>query len=413
MMANDAPAPSDSTTDIQVKGKAVADATEIPASAESTENAEYAHLSTNELIALGKKYSATGDFEKAVEVLGCASAKLADVHGADSPLCADVLFLYGAALFENAVAKLSPLGGSVDAANEDAAADATDAAKESGRFVFEGDADDLNEGASSSSAAPAEPVADADNSNQEEEQDGEGGDAEDEEEGSDMQLAWETLDLARLGYQKMGPEGELKMADVLLALGDVSLEQAQWAQAIEDFTAAITIKSNRLSADDRELAEANYKLSLAHEFAEDFDKALECQETVMSVLNKKLASLKDLQGEQLTDRVIQETEDIEGLLADIKSKIIDLNLQKSEAAKKAAAAAEESNASSTLASTSTTTAPAVVNDISGLVKSKKNVSNSTSPSKDATSGLKRKADECEEPAGEEGAKKVKEGSDDN
>jgi hypothetical protein len=43
-----------------------------------------------------------------------------------------------------------------------------------------------------------------------------------------MQIAWETLDLARVVYDKMGKKE--KVAEVLLSLGDVSLElgRFQW-----------------------------------------------------------------------------------------------------------------------------------------------------------------------------------------
>ena len=105
--------------------------------------------------------------------------------------------------------------------------------KKSSRFVFSGDEEvepEANEEDSSSSSLDATakdnenetdgPVDAADNE--------EGGEEEGEEEDpveEDMQIAWETLDLARVVYEKMGESSRGKVADVLLVLGDVSLEQ--------------------------------------------------------------------------------------------------------------------------------------------------------------------------------------------
>ena len=44
----------------------------------------------------------------------------------------------------------------------------------------------------------------------------------------DLELAWESLDLARIIFSKMeGDEVKLKLADVYLALGDTSLESGE------------------------------------------------------------------------------------------------------------------------------------------------------------------------------------------
>ena len=44
----------------------------------------------------------------------------------------------------------------------------------------------------------------------------------------DLELAWESLDLARIIFAKMDTEADkLKLADVYLALGDTSLESGK------------------------------------------------------------------------------------------------------------------------------------------------------------------------------------------
>ncbi|KAJ3114253.1 hypothetical protein HK100_001725 [Physocladia obscura] len=396
-----------------------------------TDAASLPSIDVEVLIAKGKKLQATNDLEGAVEAFADASAALAEAHGPDAAECADALFLYGSALYANAVSKLSPLGGAAaetaaSAAQDDAVA-AAEEAKQSGRFVFGGDDDGGNissaaDAAVSSSSTESQELnnnavmvsANGHHGGHEDEEDEEG-DEEDEEGDEDpvqedMQLAWETLDLARVCYEKIGTDGELKMADVLLALGDVSLEQGQWNPAVEDFFKAVAIKTARLAPDDRELAEANYKLALAYEFAKNFDKAVECSHKVISVLEMKLKSLKDIStindsyNTEKNERVRNEILDIEGLLPDIHSKIDDLHFQIGEA-KKVALQADESIEEQTNTSSSSSSVQLAVNDISGLVKSKKNnTSKTVSPSKSTNlvtattvtaTGNKRKPEEAQ------------------
>ncbi|KAJ3260748.1 hypothetical protein HDU77_001212 [Chytriomyces hyalinus] len=409
------------TADLRGKGKAIVTSTSDAAEKEK-------------LIAEGKSLQAKGDFEGAVAVLGEASRITAELSGFESVEYADAMFLYGSALLAYAMARTSPLGASsVPAQETEAGLDGLNE-KDASRFVFSGDDADAQQPALSSSSSVdqkgenGETEGDANDDgddNDEENSDGqeeEGGEGEEEDALEvDMRLAWESLDLARVVYQKMGAAGEEKMADVLLALGDVSLEQGLWDQAIEDFSAATELKRKNLAPENRELAEAQYKLGLAYEFAKNLTQSLECIHGVIATLQAKLNSLKALTGEKVTDKVKSEILDVEELVQEMHSKIDDLHLQMEES-KKAAAAAEPEASSSSLGSTST--APANVNDISGLVKSKKSAgtSSKTSPARSsaadaaaATSsasassavGMKRKADGSETAADGEGVKKTR------
>lgn len=68
--------------------------------------------------------------------------------------------------------------------------------------------------------------------------------AEDEEDPSNLQLAWEMLELAKTVYTeqlegKVGPEAvkvELKLFETFLTLGEVSLENENYTQAVEDLS---------------------------------------------------------------------------------------------------------------------------------------------------------------------------------
>jgi urease accessory protein UreE len=56
------------------------------------------------------------------------------------------------------------------------------------------------------------------------------------EETDDLELAWENLDLARLILSKMeDKESQLKLGDVHIVLGDVSLESENFELAVQVF----------------------------------------------------------------------------------------------------------------------------------------------------------------------------------
>ncbi|KAG0277178.1 hypothetical protein BGZ95_006370 [Linnemannia exigua] len=211
----------------------------------------------------GAKAFALQDYELAVEKFGLASEMLGQVYGETNTKCADTLFMYGKALLEHAIQQSSVLGGVTEKKSnkelEAVVAAATggavtgsssSSAPSNPRFVFEGDEDD-----------------DEDEEEGEDGQEGgaEGGEGDDQD---DFAVAWDVLDLARVLFHRMGTEEALlKLGDVHIALGDVSLESENFEQAVNDYREAITIKEARLEPDDRQLAEAHYKLALALEYS--------------------------------------------------------------------------------------------------------------------------------------------------
>ena len=124
---------------------------------------------------------------------------------------------------------------------------------------------------------------------------GEGG-AEGEEEADDFAVAWDVLDLARVLFHRMGTEEALlKLGDVHIALGDVSLESENFEQAVNDYREAITIKEARLEPDDRQLAEAHYKLALALEYSPtESELAQEHIHKASNVLKDRIQKLNGL-----------------------------------------------------------------------------------------------------------------------
>ena len=152
-----------------------------------------------------------------------------------------------------------------------------DAANSSAFLSFSGDADE----AVDLFAEAQKAVDEADSSAQQQEEEEEDDEAEPED---DFNAAWEVLDLARAIYEKQDQSDEvkLKLAEVFVTLGDVSLETGEpcdffrfvrerelnvsttekFDQAITDYTAGLALKTELLPLSSRQIAEAHYKLSI-------------------------------------------------------------------------------------------------------------------------------------------------------
>ena len=179
----------------------------------------------------------------------------------------------------------------------------TAAAKASSRFVFQGDGPEFDESAAASADA-GEPAGD------------------EEGEDEDLGLAWEILDLARMIFEKAPSEdNKEQLADVHILLGDISLEsgggrktmqtQSLWAfsitfnasnpemfdQAISEFQIAVDMKESYLAPNNRQLAEANWKLGLALEYSKKFPEAIERFKKALAALEAKRESLQSTIGE--------------------------------------------------------------------------------------------------------------------
>ncbi|KAG0335634.1 hypothetical protein BG000_007364 [Podila horticola] len=351
-----------------------------------------------ELTDAGSKAFVFQDYELAVEKFGLASEMLGQVYGEMSPKNADTLFLYGKALLDS-------------------------------RFVFEGDDDDdeeeeEEENGEGAAGAPAE-----------------GGEEGAQDDNDDFAVAWDVLDLARVLYHKIGTEEALlKLGDVHMALGDVSLESENFEQAVADFREALLVKEARLEADDRQLAEAHYKLALALEFSPaEANKASEHITKAIGVLKLRIEKLNGLLGSgkgkaRANDASESETQMAKELLelhefvGEMEQKIQDL------ASNQANKPLEDPSQVALFSQMLNAQKAQVANDISSLIKPKTNkvteslASSSSSSSTTATvtttttttttttieaetsttdESLKRKAEVSEEKSEEEADKKIK------
>ncbi|KAF8311404.1 hypothetical protein DL93DRAFT_2139663 [Clavulina sp. PMI_390] len=251
---------------------------------------------------LAKRAFALGKFEEAVGFYATALELMAEKYGENAPESADMLFAYGKALLENAIAQSAVLG--KEEPNPDAEEEEDKVtAKKASKFVFEGDGEDVVE---------FKQDGDAEGEEEEEEEPQAGGD--DDAPEDDFNAAWEVLDLARALYEKQpnanSDETQLKIADTYITLGDISLETEKFDQAIADFTEGLKIKTAILPKHSRQITEAHYKLGLVLDLTSGRlgDAIVEVQKALDSIERR----LEVLKGKEQGIVTVQATGDEEG-----------------------------------------------------------------------------------------------------
>lgn len=119
------------------------------------------------------------------------------------------------------------------------------------------------------------------------------GDSEDKD---DMNLAFEMLEMARLIYEANGSAAVhgSRLADVHLHIGDIYCEQENFEEAVQEYTKCINALSGIVPVDKRRSAEVYFKKSLALQYADQPQEALNCVNTARSKLQARIDQLKQL-----------------------------------------------------------------------------------------------------------------------
>jgi len=164
-------------------------------------------------------------------------------------------------------------------------------------------------------------------------------DKEEEEEPSNLQLAWEMLELAKVVYtkqmesadEKNKKEIEERLCRAILTLGEVSIENENYSQAVEDIQMCLK-KQESFPKDSRLVAETHYQLGVAQGFNSQFDVAVESLNSAIMIIKDRVKNLKAL--EKASDEERKEIEELEALIPEIDEKIADTKDMKKEAESK-------------------------------------------------------------------------------
>jgi len=162
---------------------------------------------------------------------------------------------------------------------------------------------------------------------------------EEEEEPSNLQLAWEMLELAKVVYTKQMESAdeknkkdiEEKLCRSILTLGEVSIENENYSQAVEDIQMCLK-KQENFPKDSRLVAETHYQLGVAQGFNSQFDVAVDSLNSAIKIIKDRVKNLKAL--EKASDEERKEIEELEALIPEIEEKIADTKDMKKEAESK-------------------------------------------------------------------------------
>jgi nuclear autoantigenic sperm protein len=155
-----------------------------------------------------------------------------------------------------------------------------------------------------------------------------------------LQRSWEMFELAKLIYQKnFNDDQQLKnkrIAECLLKLGEISIEQEIYDQATTDIRECIRMQEEQSERDERMLAESYYQLGLAQQFNNLFSEATESYQRSINILQIRVEKLKGklltiaLEGDdaQLERNTINdEIAELETLLPELNGKLEEVNEQ--------------------------------------------------------------------------------------
>jgi len=320
----------------------------------------------------GKRHMLVQDIPAAVSSLGEACELLSAEFGETAPECAAAYFYYGKALLEMARLESGVLGNGLDGESEKS--------EEPEDEEMEGEEKSPEEGEGEAYEKETEAEKAETDSVEGEKKDGEDAaaqEAEDDEDPSNLQLAWEMLELAKMvlteqleGEKKesLTPKTkaviEKKLCETFLTLGEVSLENENYEQAVEDLTLCIERQKASLPKDSRSIAETHYQLGVALGFHMKYEEAIVSLQAAIAVLDTRINNLKNKSespDETKKDDAFytreKEIAEIEALIPEIQDKISDTDEMKDESIKKVAEMKQQigfgSSSSSSGASSST------------------------------------------------------------
>jgi len=319
----------------------------------------------------GKRHMLVRDTPAALDSLAMSCEMISKTFGESSTECADAYFHYGRALLEMSRMESGVLGTALegipeeeDEKVEDSEVITDDQKEEIATQVREALDENfqtheeqialLTDGHTSQMPESDEEEAEEAMETDVEKMPVEAEKVEDEDEPSNLQHAWEMLELAKVIYMKRveaeqniyeKAEFEKKICETFISLGEVSLETENFQQAVEDFSTCLKRRQDKLPKDSRSIAEIHYQLGVALGFSSQFEEAVGSFNAAIDVLTmriKKLAERTESKDESRTDDASYtrdiEMAELEKLIPEIREKIADTNEMKAESMKKIEAA---------------------------------------------------------------------------
>merc|ERR1719381_64776 len=113
----------------------------------------------------------------------------------------------------------------------------------------------------------------------------------------------------------------------MLALGEVSIENENYKQAVEDIQECLK-KEEPMPKDARIIAETHYQLGVAQGFNAQHDEAVESLKSAITIIQERIKNMEKLE----TDEAKKEVTELKALVPEIEEKINDTKDKKEGAA---------------------------------------------------------------------------------
>lgn len=305
-------------------------------------------------LAAGKRDLVMSDLNAAVTSLALACELLGKHYGETAFECGEAYYYYGKALLDLARQE----GGVIDTINGDSESEKN---KEEGQAEtpdstgnIDEENEKLNNETTNSEDKEISPVKETEDTDEDVQ--------EDEEEPSNLQLSWEMLELAKSILMKQAEsiqvvnaaddteaeekarlksDVENRVSDTFQTLGELSLENENYTQAVEDLDTCLERRQQMMPEDCRSIAETHYQLGVAQSFNLQFDEAVTSLKGAISVLQIRIDRLKSktesVDPSKAKDAICtreNEIKEIESLIPEINEKIVDTKDMKTETIKK-------------------------------------------------------------------------------
>merc|ERR1719470_155397 len=296
-------------------------------------------LLTDYSVAEGRELVAS--VPEAVSTLALACSILARHHGEAAEPCAEAYFHYGRALLEMSRIESTVLGNALEGVNmeeekevksdiventEGMTMDEKNEIEEKVAEALEQNfekhdkiasihlADEVEESGEESSMEEEEEKMETDSSEKMETETSEKA----ESEVGNLEQAWEMFELCKIIWGKAS--NVARECEALICLGEVSMENENYAQAVEDIAACLAKRIAALPSDSRSIAETHYQLGVAQAHSGDYTKAAASLHAAVAVLRARLATIAKMED---SDNLAREKVDLETLIQEIQERMVD------------------------------------------------------------------------------------------
>jgi len=145
---------------------------------------------------------------------------------------------------------------------------------------------------------------------------------------SNLQLAWEMLELAKMIYERKAkdvvPEKKREVLsalwDATSGLGEVLMEAGRFSEALEEFSSCLEARKAVLPADSRTIAEAHFLKSRAEAALGKISESETSIKAAIAVLEARAVNLSKM---ELSAHLVEEIADLEGLGIDLEEILVE------------------------------------------------------------------------------------------